>query len=111
MRNKRFVVSAFGVLLFTAVVLVILFYPHDPNESRLQVQNAWQVARASNGYAFRSDITQTNTPLAQVTNIGRSSYTQQFHIEGSTTGLDTTDISAKKLQLTVWDQGGSVNDP
>ncbi len=62
-------------------------------------------ARAAGGYSFRADITQRVVPLASPLNVGRTSRDYQYHIEGK------TDLAANQLELSLWDQGGSVLDP
>ncbi len=44
-------------------------------------------------------------PLASLSNVGRTSRDYQYHIEGK------TDLAANQLELSLWDQGGSVLDP
>ena len=74
-------------------------------DSRGQVKQAWQNARDAGGYSFRADLVQQAIPLAQTSNIGLTSRSYNFHLEG------TTDLSAQKFNMSLWDSGGSVLDP
>jgi hypothetical protein len=66
------------------------------------VTAAWQKARAAGSYHFTSDVLQKSIPVASITNVGRSSRSDAFHLEGQ------NDLRAQKLELTLWNQGGSV---
>ena len=46
------------------------------------VTAAWQAAQQRGAYHFASDLTQTTTPLATLTNVGKSSREQRFRLEG-----------------------------
>src|SRR5690242_20337933 len=66
------------------------------------VTAAWERARAAASYAFTGDVTQITLPLATLTNVGRTSHTEKFHVEGQ------NDLRAKQLEMTLWSEGGSV---
>lgn len=70
--------------------------PPDP------VTAAWNKARTAGSYHFQSDVIQMTVPTAKVTNVGRTSQTQTFHVEGQ------TDILQRKLEMQLWSDGGSV---
>lgn len=99
---------SFRILLFlslsVAAIAAALFYFLPTQAPRLQVQQVWNQARTVGGYAFRADIVQTNVPLPKLSNIGRSSKTYTYHIQGK------TDLAARNLEFTLWDRGGSVTD-
>ena len=69
-----------------------------------RVREAWQAARATGAYQFDSDVTQVTLPSAVVSNIGRSSRTDQFHLEGR------SNLRTNTLEMQLWPQGGSVLD-
>jgi hypothetical protein len=100
--GKLSIITLIGVLI-AAFGLSSLFSPAA--EARAAVQSVWRNARVAGGYTFRADITQRVVPLASLSNIGRTSRDYQYHIEG------TTDLSARALDLKLWDHGGSVLDP
>jgi len=64
----------------------------------------WQRAKEAGSYHFSADIVQTNTPLATIDNVGRQSKQDRLHVEGQTSLRD------RKLDMTLWSQGGSVVD-
>ncbi len=70
--------------------------PADP------VTAAWEKARAAGSYHFSSDVTQVTVPVAKVTNVGRSSRTEQLHLAGQ------SDLRAQRLEMQLWSDGGSV---
>ena len=74
-------------------------------DARSQVQAAWARARTSGAYHFTADIVQTTIPLTNISNLGRTSKQQSFHLEGS------TNLPQQSLQLAMWSNGGSVADP
>jgi hypothetical protein len=70
--------------------------PPDP------VTAAWEQARAAGSYHFAADVTQLTVPVAKVTNVGRTSRTEQLRLEGQ------SDLRAKTMQMQIWADGGSV---
>lgn len=66
------------------------------------VTAAWSKARMAGSYHFTADVTQVTVPVANVTNVGRTSRTEQLHLEGQ------TDLRAKRLEMQLWSDGGSV---
>lgn len=93
-----------GVILFSSVVAALILFGAqwwNATPAR-QTQNAWNNARAAGGYAFRSDIVESDVPRAELGNIGRSSVEHAYHIEG------VTQLDAKRLEFSLWDDGGSV---
>lgn len=66
------------------------------------VTAAWTKARAAGSYHFTANVTQVTVPVANVTNVGRTSRTEQLHLEGQ------TDLRAKRLEMQLWSDGGSV---
>src|SRR6478672_4788649 len=102
MQGRLAVVALTGVLILIAAMLLLLA---PVSEARAAVQTVWRSAQAAGGYAFRADITQRVVPLANLSNIGRTSRDYQYHVEGK------SDLATRTLQLNLWDQGGSVLDP
>jgi hypothetical protein len=68
------------------------------------LKQVWDRAKASGAYHFSADIVQTTTPLATVDNVGRQSKQDTLHVEGQTS------LPERKLEMTLWSQGGSVVD-
>src|ERR1700737_5558837 len=64
-------------------------------DTRADIQAAWQRVRVAGSYRFSADIVQTTIPLALVTNVGRPSKEQAFHLEGS------TNLPNHRLELTL----------
>src|SRR5262245_14388443 len=64
----------------------------------------WQRAKEAGSYRFSADIVQTTTPLATIDNVGRQSKQDRLHVKGQTSLRD------RKLDMTLWSQGGSVVD-
>ncbi|RIK30050.1 MAG: hypothetical protein DCC55_37550, partial [Chloroflexi bacterium] len=65
---------------------------------------AWEQARAAGSYQFSSDILQVTAPSARITNVGRSSRTEQFHLQGQ------SDLRNARLEMQLWSQEGSLLD-
>ena len=63
---------------------------------------AWERASESGSYRFRSDLAQTTTPVASVTNVGRSATVDQLYIDG------TADVAGARLEMRAWASGGMV---
>lgn len=63
---------------------------------------ALERARERGSYRFDGDVTQVTLPSATVTNIGRASRTDAFHLEGS------ADLRNAALDMQMWSGGGSV---
>jgi hypothetical protein len=80
-------------------------------DARSEIQTAWQTARSTGGYSFRADLIERAIPLAQTSNVGRTSKEYTYHLEGVTSGLNAFDASARKFEMSFWDNGGAVADP
>lgn len=63
------------------------------------VQQAWELARSSGHYNYRSLVDQTVYPAPSVANAGRSPRQDRLAIEGD------VDVFAETLNLTLWDDG------
>ncbi|MBK8048895.1 MAG: hypothetical protein IPK16_18295 [Anaerolineales bacterium] len=59
-------------------------------------------ARAAGNYRFTGDITQVTLPMATLENVGRTSRTDQLHMDGQ------NDLQAQQMAFTLWSEGGSV---
>jgi len=66
------------------------------------VTAAWAKAQAAGSYHFTSDIVQITMPTAKVTNVGRSSRTEELHLTGQ------TDLRQQTMAMALWSNGGSV---
>ena len=95
----RLIAIALSVLLVSLAAVTLTTAASGP---RAEVQATWRNARAAGGYSFRADVAQKVIPVASLENIGRSSSDYQYHLEGK------SDLSAHTLDLTLWDQGGSI---
>lgn len=63
---------------------------------------AWQAAQARGAYHFESDLTQTTTPLATLTNVGKASREQRFRLEGD------NNLTAQSMNLRLWANEGNL---
>jgi hypothetical protein len=66
------------------------------------VSAAWAHARAAGSYHFDSTVTQVTIPSPKPSNVGRSSRTEQLHLEGQ------TNLRANTMEMRLWSAGGSV---
>lgn len=63
---------------------------------------AWQAAQQRGAYHFESDLTQTTTPLATLTNVGKTSREQRFRLEGD------NNLTAQTMNLRLWANDGNL---
>jgi hypothetical protein len=84
-----------------ALSAVVLARPGEPDP----LAAALERARAAGSYDFTSDITQVSVPTSKVTNVGRTSRTDRFHLEGQ------SNLAARSLQMHMWSGDGSVANP
>ena len=94
-------------LLFVIGLVTALWWPTVSNAapwSSDPVTAAWQKAKASGSYDFDADMTQVTIPNATVTNVGRSSRTEQIHLEGQ------NNLTAKSMMMRIYSEGGSLLD-
>src|SRR5262245_55064868 len=66
------------------------------------VTTAWEKAKAAGSYHFTSDITQVTLPVATIANVGRSSRTEKYYLEGQ------NNLRQNQLELKLWSDGGSI---
>lgn len=104
--NRRWLAFIF-VLIASALAIGPGILPRigaaaSPTSNDHAVTAAWEKARAAGSYHFSSDVTQVTVPVANVTNVGRTSRTEQLHLEGQ------TDLRRKRLEMQLWSEGGSV---
>ena len=94
------------LLLTTLVTMLVLGASVMPRVvSAVQpdpVIAAWERARASGAYHFSSDVVQVTLPTNTVTNVGRRSRTDEFHMAGD------SDLTASALEFQIWASEGSV---
>ena len=104
--NRRWLAFIFvliaGALAIGPGLLPRLVTAASPTPNDQAVTAAWEKARAAGSYHFNSDVTQVTVPVANVTNVGRNSRTEQLHLEGQ------TDLREKRLEMQLWSEGGSV---
>ncbi len=81
-----------------------LFSDSERKEAQAEVEDAWQLVTDLGSYQYSTDIIQQTIPLALVTNVGRTSKNEAFHIEGS------TNLPDKTMNMVVWAEGGSLLD-
>src|SRR5437762_303020 len=104
------IVLRYGIGLLASLALLAALFLLRPQlagaAARLTapdpVTAAWAKAKAAGSYHFTSDVLQKTIPIASLTNVGRTSRTDAFHLEGQ------NDLRNQKLELTLWNQGGSV---
>lgn len=96
-----------GLTLLVAGALGAFWWPQVTSAAS-QLTNpdpvtaAWEKAKAAGSYHFTSDVLQKSIPVANITNVGRTSRTDALHMEGQ------NDLRNQTLELTLWNQGGSV---
>jgi hypothetical protein len=66
------------------------------------VAAAWAKAKAAGSYEFTSNITQVTVPTAKVTNVGRSSRSEELYLEGQ------SNLRENRMEMRIWSQGGNV---
>ncbi|MCL4862851.1 MAG: hypothetical protein KJZ93_25795, partial [Caldilineaceae bacterium] len=92
----------------TAALVLALIFVVQPRladaVARDPILAAWEQARAAGSYRFSSDILQVTAPSARITNVGRSSRTEQFHLQGQ------SDLRNARLEMQLWSQEGSLLD-
>jgi hypothetical protein len=93
-----------GLVLAGIAAISLLALPRLSASGQLNpVAAALASAQASGSYRFDGDLTQVTIPSATVANIGRSSRTDQFHMQGN------ANARSAGLQMQLW-AGGSVAD-
>jgi len=95
-----------ALLWVTALALITLaLLPYRLTAARSgPIAGAWEHARQAGAYQFSGTLLQVTTPVASAANIGRSSRTDQIHLQGR------TDTGAERMELTLWAHGGSLID-
>jgi hypothetical protein len=92
-----------GALLFITMVGVRLADASNPLTSDSnEVRAAWQQAERIGEYEYRSDVTQTTTPMLTLANVGRAPTTERVYVEG------TVDRGEDEMQLKMWSEDGTV---
>ena len=94
-------------LLLAAGLLSLFWWPGVTSAAtNLTAPNpvtaAWEKARAAGSYAFTSNITQVTVPVASVTNVGRSSRTEELYLEGQ------SNLRENQMEMRIWSQGGNI---
>jgi hypothetical protein len=102
--NRRFVWLTI-ILIAIASVLSLASSIGMPVVKPDLLSEALQRARLAGSYKFTCDVTQVKLPAISTSNIGRSSQTQQIHMEGQ------TDLASQTMQMRLWNNQGSVMDP
>ncbi len=101
---KRRIFRLTIVLFGAASVLSLALAIHKRTVETDPLAEALALAREAGSYRFTSDITQVTMPTSKVTNVGRSSRTEQLHLEGE------TNLREQSTQLRLWTQQGSVSN-
>ncbi|MFN8445073.1 MAG: LamG-like jellyroll fold domain-containing protein, partial [Caldilineaceae bacterium] len=102
-RQRNFLITL--AILLAVGLAATIWWPRSSSAapwSSDPVTAAWQQAKASGSYDFDADMTQVTIPNATVTNVGRSSRTEQIHMEGQ------NNLAAKTLAMRIYSEGGSV---
>ncbi len=103
-RSARVFVFASAVIL---CVCALAFGPRvfasaQPGQTDIdRLAAALERVRDRGSYRFDGDVTQVTMPSATIGNIGRTSRTDQFHVDG------TTDLRKSNLEMNLW-SGGTV---
>ena len=93
------------VLLLLATLVVVghpLLNSQAAGLTSNPVVQAWEKARAAGAYAFESDITQLTIPTAKLTNVGRTSRSEQLYLSGQ------TDLRSNRLEMQLLTESGSL---
>ena len=101
------VVVGFVAIGSTAGALGQVLSPHNstttPPPAADALSTAWDRARATGSYHFDGDVQQVTLPSAIPANVGRTSRSDQFHLEGQ------SNLRQNALEMQLWSQGGSVS--
>lgn len=104
-KNFPLVVIIWSIGLALAMVLVPAWRVSraavQPN-AQVAIREAWQRAEKVGAYRFSTDIEQTTYPAPLVANVGRSSHTETYHLDG------VVNRREESLSLTLWQNGGNV---
>ena len=103
--GKRRLLGLTTVLFVAASVLSLVIALRIRTDTTDPLAEALHLAQAAGSYRFSSDITQVTVPTSKVSNVGRSSRTDQLHLEGE------TNLRDQSTHMRLWTQQGSVNDP
>ncbi len=102
----HFVVSKLLPLLFVGFAALFiggLRLTHVAEATKADpVQEAWERARAAGSYHFATELIQVTLPSSTITNVGRTSRTDELYLEGE------NDIRGERLEFDLWSQGGSL---
>ena len=100
--------SSLPILLLLAALL-LLFTPVVRNSLAASeisaekfIQQAWQRASDLGAYQFDTSIEQTTYPAPAIANVGRSSQTQNYFLQGA------VDREAESLSLMLWQNEGNL---
>ena len=103
MRNPRL----FMIVLLASVALFSLLGQNlsavssaEAASSRASIEKAWSMAEASGIYQFKTEVTQTTAPSPSLANVGRTSQTQYFSLDGQ------IDRSQEQINLTLYPSAG-----
>ncbi|NJL33913.1 MAG: hypothetical protein HC893_08700, partial [Chloroflexaceae bacterium] len=94
---RTYVLALVCVLLLAGLVLRLIgtLQPHP-------ALAAWDRVHQAGSYHFHADITQITTPLASVTNVGRTSTRNAFYLQGA------TNLQEETMQMRLWSEESSV---
>ena len=73
----------------------------DPTPAEA-IEQVWRQLQVADSYSFTSDVEQVETPALTPGNVGASSTSTRFHVEGEVSNPDD------RLLMTLWLQGGHV---
>jgi hypothetical protein len=96
--KKRYYASQM-VLLSIVLTAAFLFAPASRTSQaapgispQMTVQRAWELAQEIGAYHFATAVDQTTFPAPAIANVGQSSHTETYHLEG-----DVNLVSCKNL--------------
>ena len=99
------VLPVIGLVALLAVLLLAGTRPALDAASlsaEAQVQAAWRTANSADSFHFATDLAQTTYPAPALTNVGRSSRTEEMRIEGA------FDRPNETMSMRLLQGGGSV---
>jgi subtilase family serine protease/subtilisin-like proprotein convertase family protein len=106
--KKRYYASQM-VLLSIVLTAAFLFAPASRTSQaapgispQMTVQRAWELAQEIGAYHFATAVDQTTFPAPAIANVGQSSHTETYHLEGD------VNLPEQVLNLMLWQDGGNL---
>ncbi|MEM8857621.1 MAG: hypothetical protein AAGD96_04835, partial [Chloroflexota bacterium] len=103
--SQRAFIFLTSILLATCFLFPLVTKAEGTNQPTNNweiLQSIWRNVQSRGEYRFTADISQTSIPSAIPSNIGRSSTTDRYYLEGF------TNLPDREMDLSFWMNGGSV---